>query len=48
MELELDPPQRPEIVEALGELLDGAARPPDPWWQAGLADALEPFDLDLP
>ncbi len=44
MEVEFDPPQPPEVVQALGVLLRASAGSPDPWWQAGLEDALEPFD----
>ena len=41
MPLELDPPQ-PERVEAMLERLLGADRAEgaDPWWAAGLAEAL--------
>ena len=42
MEIELDPEQPEEVARAVAELLDEAAAPPDPWWQAGLDDALEP------
>lgn len=40
MELELDPEQPTDVVRAVDELLRGGARAPDPWWQAGLAEAL--------
>jgi hypothetical protein len=46
MELELDPPQPPEVLRTLGVLLAASGKPPDPWWQAGLDDALEAFDAD--
>ncbi len=46
MGLELDPSQPPEVVRALGALLAASGRAPDPWWQAGLDEALEPFDAD--
>jgi hypothetical protein len=42
VELELDPPQPLEVVEAVGELLRPGSRRPDPWWQAGLDDLLDP------
>ena len=46
MELELVPEQPPQIVEALAGLLEeldpARRRPPDPWWQAGIDDALDP------
>ena len=40
MQLELDPPQPPEVVRVVAELLVPAPAP-DPWWQAGLDEALE-------
>ena len=40
MDVELSPEQAPEIVAAAKELLTRAAAPPDPWWQAGLDEAL--------
>ena len=46
MELELDPPQPPEVVRVLGALLAASGRAPDSWWQTGLDEALEPFDAD--
>lgn len=39
MDLELDPPQPDEVTRALSELLQ-ADKAPDPWWQAGMDDAL--------
>jgi len=46
MELELVPEQQPQIAEAVADLLEEAGpagrRSPDPWWQAGLDEALEP------
>jgi hypothetical protein len=39
VELELDPPQPPEVVRAVAALLDAASRV-DPWWQAGLDEAV--------
>ncbi len=41
MELELTPPQPDEVVQALSELLTQPPPEPDPWWQAGIAEALE-------
>jgi hypothetical protein len=40
VELELDPEQPPEVVHAVGELLRAEPGAVDPWWQAGLAEAL--------
>jgi hypothetical protein len=40
VELELDPEQPPEVVRAVGELLRAQPSAVDPWWQAGLAEAL--------
>ena len=39
VDVELDPEQPDEIVDAIADLLDEHAEP-DPWWQAGLDDAL--------
>lgn len=46
MDLELTPPQPPEVAEVLAGLLEAGlleAQPGgrDPWWQAGIEDALE-------
>lgn len=41
MNLELDPQQPDEVTRALGELLQSAEREPDPWWQAGIDEALD-------
>jgi hypothetical protein len=41
MGLELIPEQPDEIVQAVAELLAPAIPAPDPWWRAGIADALE-------
>ena len=38
--LELDPPQPRPVVTAIERLLAEDAPPADPWWAAGLADAL--------
>jgi hypothetical protein len=41
VELELTPQQPAAVVEAVAEVL--APPPgPDPWWQAGIEEALEP------
>jgi hypothetical protein len=49
VDVELTPEQPPEVDEAVARLLEQvpaaeAQRPqaPDPWWRAGLADALGP------
>jgi hypothetical protein len=45
MALELDPPQPQPIVTALERLLAADdAEPVDPWWAAGLAEALRGGD----
>jgi hypothetical protein len=42
VEIELTPAQEPEVEAAIAAAL-GPARPaaPDPWWQAGIDEALE-------
>ena len=40
MELDLTPEQPAPVVAAIGELLATPAPEPDPWWQAGLDEAL--------
>ena len=47
MKLELDPTQPPEVVRVVGEQLLSEAAEPDPWWQAGIDESLEPLDVDL-
>ena len=44
MKIELNPAQAPEIEQMIAAELAAAAPPPgpDPWWQAGIDDALEP------
>ena len=46
MEFELVPEQPPRVAEAVASLLaeagPGGERRPDPWWQAGVDEALEP------
>jgi hypothetical protein len=46
VELELDPPQPAEVAAAVAALAAPAPPGPDPWWEAGLEDALgaEPQD----
>jgi hypothetical protein len=41
MALELDPAQPPAVERVVGELLAGGRREPDPWWQAGIDEALD-------
>jgi hypothetical protein len=40
VDVELSPPQPPEVEEAVAAALDQAPRAPDPWWEAGNRDAL--------
>ena len=40
MTLELEPAQPEAVVRAVASLLDVTEREVDPWWQAGLEDAL--------
>lgn len=42
MELELVPDQPDEVAEAIADLLRDDMRAPDPWWQAGIEEQLEP------
>ena len=41
MAIELDPAQPAEIVQAIEALLAEGESEPDPWWRAGIVDALE-------
>jgi hypothetical protein len=42
VEIELTPVQEPEVEAAIaGALASGGSAAPDPWWQAGIDDALE-------
>jgi hypothetical protein len=41
MDVELDPEQPPEIARAVRALLLQGGVAPDPWWQAGLEEALD-------
>ena len=40
MEPELEPPQPSEVVAAVKSLLAEPDGAPDPWWQAGIEEAL--------
>jgi hypothetical protein len=42
--LELDPPQPGPVVEAIARLLAAGEAGVDPWWEAGLAEALRGGD----
>jgi len=46
VEIELVPAQPPEVVRAVRELLASRVTEPDPWWQAGLDESLEPPSED--
>jgi hypothetical protein len=35
------PPQPKEVTRAIAEALAGAEPVPDPWWQAGIEEALD-------
>ena len=41
MDVELEPAQPEAVVAAVDGLLE-IVREPDPWWQAGIDEALEP------
>jgi hypothetical protein len=41
VELEAAPEQPIEVIQAVAELLESVRPVPDPWWQAGIAEALE-------
>jgi hypothetical protein len=40
MELEVTPPQPDEVTRELAAALARDRQQPDPWWQAGIEDAL--------
>jgi hypothetical protein len=40
VDVELDPPQPSEIVDAIAEALQEPRDAADPWWQAGIDEAL--------
>ena len=42
MELELSPEQPAQVCDALATLVLAPAPAPDPWWQAGIDEILEP------
>jgi len=41
MDVELEPGQPPEVAKAVADLLVEPDPAPDPWWQAGLVEALD-------
>jgi hypothetical protein len=41
-EIELSPPQPPGVLRVVADALARPAEAVDPWWQAGLDDALAP------
>jgi hypothetical protein len=42
VDLELSPAQAPEVAAAIAAVLAGSEpAAPDPWWQAGVDEALE-------
>jgi hypothetical protein len=42
VDVELEPQQPSPVAKAIGELLtESEQAPPDPWWQAGIDEALE-------
>jgi hypothetical protein len=41
VEVELDPEQPEEVVRAVSELLGDRHATADPWWQAGVDDAVD-------
>jgi hypothetical protein len=40
VEVETTPPQPDEVDETIARALDEGPPAPDPWWQAGIDDAL--------
>jgi len=48
MPLELDPPQPDAVAAAVERLLAGGRPLPDPWWAAGIAEALRSDDGAAP
>ena len=40
VDVEASPSQPDEVTRVLGEALAVELAPPDPWWQAGIEDAL--------
>jgi hypothetical protein len=41
MDIELEPQQADEVAKAVAALLAKSEQAPDPWWQAGIDEALE-------
>jgi hypothetical protein len=41
VDVELIPAQAPEVEAAITAIVAPDAAAPDPWWQAGIEDALE-------
>ena len=48
MELEIAPEQPERVAAAVAEALKHGSEGPDPWWQAGLDEALETYLSDRP
>ncbi|HEX6763407.1 MAG TPA: hypothetical protein VF094_11470 [Gaiellaceae bacterium] len=44
MEIDLDPAQPEAVVRAVSELVAPSGPAADPWWQAGVDEALGPAD----
>jgi hypothetical protein len=40
VDVETSPPQPDDVARELGEALAGERPAPDPWWQAGIDEAL--------
>jgi hypothetical protein len=40
--VELDPEQPEEVARTVEELLAESPPAPDPWWQAGIEEVIEP------
>ena len=40
IDVELTPPQPPEVEAAVAELVGEDTAAPDPWWSAGVEDSL--------
>jgi hypothetical protein len=40
VDVETTPPQPEEVVRAIADALDHAQSGPDPWWRAGIEEAL--------
>ena len=41
VDLDLSPEQPDEVEQAVSRLLDAGDPDPDPWWQAGIDEALD-------